>query len=275
MRFAFVTCVKVGLECMDAIYKSGFKLDLAITLSDDVSKAKSGRVFIDDFCKSNEIYLVKTQHINSLEILKYIKDFQIDWLFIIGWSQIANEDIIKAPNIGAIGAHPTLLPKGRGRAPIPWTILKGLNETGVTFFKLNEEIDTGSILLQKKIKLQKNESATTLYQKVCKTHSEMMPEIINLIMDNKLKEVKQNHLKSSYWPGRKPSDGLINLKGSVTEAEILIRATTRPYPGAYFFEFNEKIIVWSAKIVSNNFPGRILKFKDGNLLLIDITKVKI
>ena len=78
---------------------------------------------------------------------------------------------------------------------------------------------------------------------------------------------------SSYWPGRKPIDGEINLNGSVFDADRLVRATTKPYPGAYFFRKNLKIIIWRAHIqntVSTN--DMCLKFKDGFLILEDYEK---
>jgi methionyl-tRNA formyltransferase len=58
--------------------------------------------------------------------------FQIDWLLIIGWSQIARRELLETPACGCLGMHPSLLPIGRGRAAIPWAILKGLDQTGVT-----------------------------------------------------------------------------------------------------------------------------------------------
>ena len=133
-RFGFVTCVQLGLDVMEEIYAVGGRLCLAMTLPDDVSATKSGRVFIDEFCSRRRIPLIKSRSVNDPEVVKAIVDSDIDWLFIIGWSQIARPTILNAPKEGCIGMHPTLLPEGRGRASIPWAILKGLDETGVTMF---------------------------------------------------------------------------------------------------------------------------------------------
>ena len=143
MKFGFVTCVELGLSCMEEIYAAGGELDLAITLHDDRAINKSGRVYLDDFCGARGIDLVKVRHINDSEAIEAIRSREIDWLFIIGWSQIAGPQVLAAPTHGVHGIHPTLLPEGRGRAPIPWAILKGLKETGVTLFKLDEGVDTG------------------------------------------------------------------------------------------------------------------------------------
>src|SRR5690242_13717067 len=136
-RVGFVTCVQLGLSCMEAIYEVGGKLDLAITLHDETAVAKSGRIYLNEFCAARHIPLVKVRNINDADALAAIASAQLDWLFIVGWSQIARRDVLNAPRKGVLGMHPTLLPQGRGRAAIPWAILLGLPETGVTLFKLD------------------------------------------------------------------------------------------------------------------------------------------
>ena len=129
MRFGFVTCVKLGMSCIEEIYRVGGKLDLVITLNDEMSRKKSGRVYLDKFCEAHDIDLLKCKSINQGGTISEIQKYDLDWLFIIGWSQIASLEVLKVPRRGALGMHPTLLPVGRGRAAIPWTILKGLSET--------------------------------------------------------------------------------------------------------------------------------------------------
>ena len=134
MRFAFVTCVELGFNCIKEIYNSGERISSIITLKDKIGTNKSGRVYLDEYCKQKRITLHKIENINENFCEKILLEGNFDWVFIIGWSQIANEKILRIPKYGIIGAHPTLLPKGRGRASIPWAILNGLNYTGVTFF---------------------------------------------------------------------------------------------------------------------------------------------
>jgi len=271
MKFAFITCVEIGLNCMKEIYRIGSKLDLVITLSDQQAQNKSGRVYLDEFCEEKSIELFKVNNINDSCCQKKINEHEIDWLFIIGWSQIAKSNLLKAPKKGIIGAHPTLLPQGRGRASIPWAILKNLKYTGVSFFKINEGVDTGEIISQHKIKLKDNETAGSLYKKVIDSHKKGISIIIPKLINSKITLLEQNELNATYWPGRKPEDGEINLLGSVYDAERLIRATTKPYPGAYFLKNSKKVIIWKAKILKKGFRNvdysfrNILEFKDGLL----------
>lgn len=270
MKFGFVTCVQLGLSCMEAIYDAGAALDLVITLHDEKAAKKSGRIFVDDFCHHHGIQLLKVGHINDEVVYDYIVEHQIDWLFIIGWSQIASEKLLSAPKRGALGIHPTLLPIGRGRAAIPWAILKQLDKTGVTLFKLDTGVDTGPIIAQLEVPMLSNINAGILYNLVNDAHSTLIREAIPKLARDEFALVHQDESQATFWPGRKPEDGEIALDGSVHDAERLVRAVTRPYPGAFVYRDGAKIIIWRAHI-TNNEPVTdelYLKFRDG-ILVID------
>src|SRR5690606_23924645 len=122
-NMALATCVQLGRSCIEEIYRIGGKLDLLITLHDEKAKKKSGRIYLDDISQTHRIPLLKISNINDPEVIEALIQYRIDWLFIIGWSQIARKEVLETPNKGCIGMHPTLLPVGRGRAAIPWAII--------------------------------------------------------------------------------------------------------------------------------------------------------
>ncbi|MDA7686233.1 formyltransferase family protein [Candidatus Pelagibacter sp.] len=258
---------------MEALYHSGLKLDLAITLPDNKSKNKSGRVYIDNFCNENKIPLLKCTHISNSDVIKAISQNNIDWLFIIGWSQIASKDLLNSTKKGVLGIHPSLLPEGRGRASIPWAILKELNKTGITMFKMDSGIDTGPIVEQIEIPLNNKITATELYKKIVDAHSQLIKNMTKSILNEKLKFTPQDNSKATMWPGRKPEDGEIDLNGSVYDAEKLVRAVTHPYPGAFYFKNGYKHYVWSAKVLKGSDKDtkntNKLKFNDGVLLILN------
>ena len=186
---------------MEEIYAVGGSLALAITLNNEQATGKAGRVYIDAFCDSHNIPLHKSSHVNNVDVIEILKNSNIDWLFIIGWSQIASKDVLEAVNLGVLGAHPTLLPVGRGRAAIPWAILKGERETGVTLFKMDEGVDTGLIAGQAKIPLDDEIDASELYEKV-NVHVELIRVVIPKIMEGTLSLSPQDESRATYWPGR-------------------------------------------------------------------------
>lgn len=271
MKFGFVTCVQLGLSCIEKIYEIGGELDLLITLHDHKSKSKSGRIYLDKISNQYQIPLLKINHINDAETINAIKEYQLDWLFIIGWSQIASSQVIHAPKNGCIGMHPTLLPVGRGRAAIPWAIIKGLHKTGVSMFVLDEGVDTGGILGQYEINVEADEIASTLYEKVEVAHELLMEKIFPLLKNNSFSVVPQNEQKATLWEGRKPEDGELFSTMTVEEADRLIRACTKPYPGAFFKINGMKRIIWRGKRVedSNLIDKNIVKFSDGAIEIIE------
>ena len=272
MRFGFVTCVQLGLSCMEALYEAGGTLDLALTLEDDQAVRKSGRVWLDDFCARRGVPLVKARNVNDDEAVAALAAARLDWLFIVGWSQIARERVLAAPRRGVLGMHPTLLPEGRGRAAIPWAILKGLECTGVTLFRLDAGVDTGPILDQVEIPLRPDADAAELYQAVERAHVELMRKAVPKLIAGTLAPRPQDESRSSVWPGRRPEDGRIDLAGSVADAERLVRAVTRPYPGAFADLDGRRLVVWRARIAR---PGEdcggdlCLRFPDGVLRCLE------
>lgn len=247
-RLGFVTCVQLGLECMQAIYDWGAELDLVVTLDDGVSKSKSGRVYVDGFCGARNIQLLKTRSVNDKKVIAAVQDREIDWLFIIGWSQIAKSGILNSARLGCIGIHPTLLPQGRGRAAIPWAILKGLRKTGVTLFRLDEGVDTGPIIDQKEILIDDFTTATDLYGDVRRAHYDILKQSLGALIDGSVTLREQDHSKASIWEGRRPEDGRLSEAMTMGEALLMIRAVTRPYPGAFFVREGKIVRIWAASL---------------------------
>lgn len=265
-KVAFTTCVQLGLSCIEEIFKIGGKLDLLITLKDEKAKNKSGRIYLDEISEKENIPLLKINNINDQEVIEVLKEYDIDWLFIIGWSQIAKKEVLETPTNGCIGMHPTLLPVGRGRAAIPWAIIKGLDKTGVTMFKLDDGVDTGDIIAQGVIDIKKDSTAKDLYKKVDDMHVEIISKYWQDIVNDKILLMKQDESKATEWPARKPEDGEILSSMRMNEADRLVRAVTHPYPGAFYKDGDKTIRIWTAKVDPNQ--GEI-KLINGYLTPID------
>lgn len=261
MRIAFCTCVQIGLSCIEAILADGGKFALLLTLHDHKAKKKSGRIYLDEVAATTTTPLFKLNHINDEEVLEVLRQYEIDWLFIIGWSQIASAEVIQVPRKGIIGAHPTLLPMGRGRAAIPWAIIKGLDKTGVTFFKMDVGVDTGPILDQFEIALSPAETATELYAKVNEAHVQLIKQIWPKLQANSIVGQVQDESCASYWEGRTAADGELFPHMKLEEVDRLVRATTHPYPGAFITENDQKIVIWAGK--PGEHQGKVMKFADG------------
>lgn len=232
---------------MEEIYAVGGELHLAITLDDEYATNKSGRVYLDDFTSTQEIPLVKCRSINDPEVVDAIRRADLDWLFVIGWSQIAGPEVLQSTRHGVVGMHPTLLPIGRGRASVPWAILKDLDHTGVSMFVLDVGVDTGPILAQERVSISSTETATTLYEKIAQAHVTLLRQNWGLLARGEIVPKSQDETGATYWPGRKPEDGQFRpgeLK--IDELDRMVRALTRPYPGAFTrLKDGRKLVVWA------------------------------
>ena len=250
MRIGFVTAVKLGLDCIEEISRLGGKLDLLITLSDNTATKKVGRMHLDNFASETGVFLHKTDYINDSRTVKVIEEAELDYLLVIGWSQLIGDEIFKSVKHSIIGMHPTILPRGRGRAPIPWTIIKDIKVSGVSMFELSREADTGPIFSVDKFFIAPDENANTLYEKVRTSHKKLIRENWPLLVSGNLVGQPQNEEIATYWDKRKPSDGEITTKMNVYEIDRLVRALTHPYPGAFFIENRRKLMLWSGFITN-------------------------
>jgi methionyl-tRNA formyltransferase len=265
-KFGFVTCVQLGLACMETIYRLGGRLDLAVTLHDHLATKKSGRVYIDDFCASRGIDLLKAANVNDAPVVEAVLEKKLDWLFIIGWSQIARKELLEAPALGAIGIHPTLLPQGRGRAAIPWAILKGLPETGVTLFRLDEGVDTGDIIAQQVLAIASDETAATLYERVRIAHETLIENAWPDLLSGQILFRRQDGSAATQWPGRTPADGAIRPEMTSQDVDRLVRATTHPYPGAFLDFQSRRYFIWAGAPIQQAHVSAPQMAGDGRLV---------
>lgn len=271
MRIGFITSVRLGETCLEELATLGANLVYLGTIRDDIAPRKSGRIYLDQFATRHQIPLHKFRNINDVDAVEEIRAADLDWLYVIGWSQMAKAEVLSVARLGAVGMHPTLLPKGRGRASIPWAIIKGLTETGVTVFKLDTGMDTGPIARQKVIPIARDETSTTLYEKVVDAHRALVRETYPGIADGTIEFTPQNESQATVWPGRDPADGLFS-PSSMTAAEIdrHVRALTHPYPGAFVHLDEQRLLrVW-AGTPSEQSDGYALPTIDGTYTATEV-----
>ena len=261
MKIVYVSGVKFGYHLLDTILKNNFKISTVFSYCDSKKSIYSDFVSFDSICNQFQIQNIKVDNINDEENIKILKSLKPDLILVMGWSQLLKKDIIQIPKLGVIGSHPTELPKYRGRAPIPWTIIKELSESALTFFYIEEGVDDGDIFAQEIFSISSDDDATSLYDKITNLGKKMIIKNLRLLENGKSKRIKQIQSKFiEYWPKRIPDDGLIDWSKPCKEIDTLIRATTYPYPGAFTFFKNQKIIIWKSIFSETKIchPGKIL-----------------
>ena len=171
---------------------------------------------------------------------------ELDYLFVIGWSQLCGAPLLATGQRGVIGYHPTPLPRLRGRAAIPWTILLDEKITGGTLFWIDEGIDSGPILAQRFVHVVPGETATGLYALHTRLIDELLREAVPLLAGEAPPRRPQDERCATWAAKRRPADGRIDWSLPAIEVHRLIRAITRPYPGAFSTCRGRRMILWQA-----------------------------
>ena len=247
MKIAFIGGVQFSHELLLHILNLGWEVSVVFSYADSKKKYYSDFASFDKITEKFNIFHVKVDKINDEKNIEILEKINPDLILVMGWSQLLSLKIIQIPKLGVIGSHPTELPKYRGRAPIPWSIIKGLEESALTFFYIQEGVDDGDILDQSKFDISENDDASSIYQKMTKLGKQMLESNLPLIATgNQNQTIQDSSMYIESWPKRIPDDGKIDWSKSAKEIHTLIRATTKPYPGAFTFLKNEKLIIWSA-----------------------------
>ena len=250
MRTVWVSFDTIGRDCLEAAADVGAEIVGVVTLPGPIDPNRSGQCAFDDVAARLDAALVETRDVNALETLNAIRKLEPELIFVVGWSQLVHDPFIALAREGVFGMHPTLLPRHRGRAPIPWAILTGLARTGVTLFEIvDATADSGTIVGQVVVEVSPDETATTLYARIAAAHVELTRSFVPQLLARTVPRIPQDPTRASTWPKRTPADGIIDWETRAPYLNDWVRAQTRPYPGAFTFLGDEKVIVWSARAI--------------------------
>ena len=177
-------------------------------------------------------------------------------LFIVAdYRKIIPKEILDMPKYGTLNVHPSLLPKFRGSSPIQSFILSGEKEIGVTIIKIDEEVDHGGIIASSKFQVPSSKLyRKELEEKLAELGGELLVKIIPDWIEGKITAQEQNHSEATFTKKITKEDGLLDLNGPAEIIARKVRAFT-PWPGAYFFADNKRIIITEAEA------------KDGKLII--------
>jgi methionyl-tRNA formyltransferase len=186
----------------------------------------------------------------------FIKNSNNELLLSINYLFLIEEDVIKKFTY-PINFHGSLLPKYRGRTPHVWSIINNERETGVTAHFIDLGCDTGDIILQKEIPILENDSGFSVLEKYIKIYPLIVEEIIGLFMSKNIKRLKQNESIATIYGKRTPDDGKINWDWQKERIRNWVRAQTDPYPGAFSFYGDKKIIIDKVSFCETGFNNEL------------------
>ena len=269
MKIVFIGAVTFSEKTLEKLI--ALKADIAGVCTLKKSSFNADHVDLTQLCMKHNILVRYTTDINSDENISWIKTLVPDVIFCFGWSRLLKTDLLNLAPLGVLGYHPAALPANRGRHPLIWALILGLNETASTFFFMDDGADSGDIVSQYPIKISENDNAGTLYKRITETALEQIDEFLPTLQSGDCNKIKQDHSKSNTWRKRDKNDGKIDWRMSAITIHNLVRGLTKPYIGAHIKYKDEIIKVWETKVIrggeENIEPGKVILVDNNGIVV--------
>jgi methionyl-tRNA formyltransferase len=199
------------------------------------------------------IPVIQPEKLRQPEALEQLRAWNPDLIVVAAFGQILRKDVLELPPHGCINVHASLLPRWRGAAPINAAILHGDEETGVTIMKMDVGIDSGPILTQRSIRLTRDDTAGSVFEKLSQLGADLLVETLPDYLSGQIQPVPQPEDGSTYAPMIKKEEGQLDFTRPAEELERRIRAFN-PWPGA-FMDFDGTLLkVHRAHVVPHPRP---------------------
>jgi methionyl-tRNA formyltransferase len=248
VRFGWIGAHREGLLALRALLDRGVAMEAVITLQPETAKKRSGTGDYRSLCERDGVPVHEVASINDRETVALLRRLDLDLVFVIGWTQLLRPEVLQLARVGMIGAHASLLPVDRGRAPINWALIRGATTTGNTLFWLTEGVDAGAIIDQTAIPISPYDTCASLYRRVAMTNRDMILRALPHLLAGERPGRPQVHAPTPPLPGRRPEDGLVDWNQPSADIYNFVRALTRPYPGAFSFHGDERFTIWQCAL---------------------------
>ncbi|HZR84340.1 MAG TPA: formyltransferase [Candidatus Binatia bacterium] len=246
MRTVVCAYSEVGHACLDELLAIGADLRLVVTHRDAPGES-IWFASVAERARSAGVPVIAPEDPNAPEAVAEIAAVRPELLFSFYYRQMLRPAVLGLASAGALNLHGSLLPRYRGRAPVNWVLVNGESETGVTLHYMDEKPDHGDIVAQRRVAIARDDTALTLTRKLAAEARAVVRAAYPLLAAGRAPRWPQDHARSSYFGGRRPSDGAIDWRWPAERIRNLVRAVTDPWPGAFTTWSGEHLIVWWAE----------------------------
>ena len=259
MRIVFIGSVLFSQKALLKLLE--LKANIVGIITKEKSTYNSDFIDLSSISEEYNIPYRFVKNINHSNNIKWIDELKPDILFCFGWSTLIKSELLNLTKLGVLGFHPAMLPNNRGRHPLIWAKILGLTQTGSTYIFMDEGADSGDILDQSSFEISINDDINDIYNNMTSVALKQIeifyPKLLNGIYD-KIKQIDEGNS----WRKRNKSDGLIDFRMTTTSIVNLIRALTKPFPGAHCEINGNEYKIWKCEpgsFTSNYIePGKVL-----------------
>lgn len=265
MKVLFMGTPDFAAVSLKKLIDSGYEITAVVT-QPDKPKGRGGHMTcspVKELAMEHGIDVYTPVRIRNEEEIELVRRLEFDVIVVAAFGQILPKEILDMPEYGCINVHSSLLPKYRGAAPIQWAVINGDKVSGVTIMKMDEGLDTGDILLQRKLELAQKETGGSLFDKLAQLGAQLLIETLTGLKEGTITPVKQNEAGSSYVGMLKKEDGKIDFSKSAVSIERLIRGLN-PWPGAFSKLNGKNVKLWDADVVSREDALKLIAPKSIN-----------
>ena len=260
-KIVFMGTPIFSVPILKSLYQNGFSISVVYTQPPQKSH-RGQKINKSPIQKMSETLNIECRTPlnlkNNKEEFDYLKKLNADISIVVAYGNIIPEEMLNLTKKGFINIHASLLPKWRGAAPIQRSIMNLDKETGISIMKIKKKLDTGPVCNSYKIDITENDNFETLSNKLSILAAEKISDIVQEILDDKLKFEDQNHKQASYAEKIEKSEGKIDWN---TPAESIIGKINGLYPdpGAWFIYNGERYKILKAKVGDRTeIPGIVL-----------------
>ena len=267
MRIVFAGTPKFAVKSLSVLNQSEHEV-VAVYCQPDRPKGR-GKVLtacpVKIFSEENNLLVIQPEDFKDKQSQSQLALLHPDVMVVAAYGQILPKAVLEIPKLGCLNIHASLLPRWRGAAPIERAILEGDRETGISIMKMNEGLDTGGIMLDKKCMISNHETAQTLHDTLSNIGANAILETLNMLPT--LKARPQQNNEATYAEKVTKDEAQINWHQSAEKISRVIRAfNPRPiaYTNAMAKQFKNRVLrIIEAEIVNRqttNSPGEVIKY---------------
>ena len=237
----------VGVRCLKALLAGGVEVALVVTHADHPAET----IWYDSVHRTAEDYglpCITPDDPNADAVLQRIRALDVDFVFSFYYRHMLQAPLLACARRGAYNVHGSLLPKYRGRVPINWAILHGETETGASLHRMNEKPDNGALVDQMAVPILPDDSAFEVFAKVTVAAEIVLLRSLPKLLDGSAVLTPQDLNQGAYFGARSAADGRIDWQQPARRIHDLVRAVTKPFPGAFCEMERGRLTLWKTRV---------------------------
>ena len=247
MKIVFMGTPDYAVGALEALIRAGHEITAVVT-QPDKAKGRSGSLQyppVKECALVHDIPVFQPERIKRPEAVEILRGYEADVFVVAAFGQILSREILDMPRLGCLNIHASLLPRYRGASPIQHVIIGGERETGITIMQMDIGVDTGDILYQKTLPIDRQDTCQSLYAKLTSLGGQAIVEALELLEQGALVPRKQREEDSCYAGLITREMGRIDFSRDALSIERLIRGMN-PWPSAHTFYCGKQLKIWEA-----------------------------